>query len=105
MSYGFGYSKIAFRVDASVDIGIGHLARCLTLADALRDGGSECHFLCRDLKGHRMDMVHARGHKVHVLQNLDEKNGIPIEWNAPYAHWLGVSWGVDVTESRRILDL
>jgi UDP-2,4-diacetamido-2,4,6-trideoxy-beta-L-altropyranose hydrolase len=37
--------KIAFRVDASPDIGIGHLMRCLALSEELRRRGHECSFL------------------------------------------------------------
>ena len=47
--------KIAFRADASIDIGSGHVMRCLALADALRARGDETLFLCRELPGHLCD--------------------------------------------------
>ena len=36
-----------FRADASVEIGSGHIIRCLALAMRLRDSGWVCHFACR----------------------------------------------------------
>ncbi|HVQ01489.1 MAG TPA: UDP-2,4-diacetamido-2,4,6-trideoxy-beta-L-altropyranose hydrolase [Candidatus Thermoplasmatota archaeon] len=39
--------KIAFRVDASPDIGIGHLMRCLALSEELRRRGHDCFFLLK----------------------------------------------------------
>jgi len=39
--------KIAFRVDASPDIGLGHLMRCLALSEELRRQGHECSFLLK----------------------------------------------------------
>jgi UDP-2,4-diacetamido-2,4,6-trideoxy-beta-L-altropyranose hydrolase len=39
--------KIAFRVDATPDIGIGHLMRCLALSEELRRRGHECFFLLK----------------------------------------------------------
>ena len=40
--------KIVFRVDASGEVGFGHLSRCLNLAEVLRGRGNEICFICRD---------------------------------------------------------
>lgn len=40
--------NVTFRVDASRETGLGHLRRCLTLADELRDAGCKVRFVCRD---------------------------------------------------------
>jgi UDP-2,4-diacetamido-2,4,6-trideoxy-beta-L-altropyranose hydrolase len=40
--------KVVFRVDASVEVGFGHLSRCINLAEVLRSRGSEVSFVCRD---------------------------------------------------------
>jgi len=52
--------KILIRADASVEIGSGHLMRCLTLADQLRDEGAEVAFICRDLPGGMFDFLRSR---------------------------------------------
>ncbi|MDP2787489.1 MAG: UDP-2,4-diacetamido-2,4,6-trideoxy-beta-L-altropyranose hydrolase [Pseudomonadota bacterium] len=54
--------KVAFRADASVQIGAGHVMRCLTLADALRAQGAQTQFLCRRLPGHLGGLILAREH-------------------------------------------
>jgi len=40
--------KVVFRVDASVEVGFGHLSRCINLAEVLRSRGIEVLFVCRD---------------------------------------------------------
>lgn len=53
--------NVLFRADASSQIGVGHLARCLTLALELRRRGVQVSFACRDLPGFDPAMVEAQG--------------------------------------------
>ena len=43
--------RIAFRADLSLEMGSGHVMRCLTLANALRANGAQCQFICRAHSG------------------------------------------------------
>lgn len=43
--------KAIFRVDASREIGTGHVVRCLTLAEKLRKCDFDITFMCRELPG------------------------------------------------------
>jgi len=49
--------KIAIRVDASLQIGSGHVMRCLTLATELKDNGAEIVFICRELSGNMLEYI------------------------------------------------
>ena len=49
--------NIAFRVDSSSKTGVGHLMRCLTLADELKSKNYQITFICRDLKGNHIHSV------------------------------------------------
>ena len=40
--------KVVFRVDASGEVGFGHLSRCINLAEVLRSRGNQVSFVCRD---------------------------------------------------------
>jgi len=93
----------AFRVDAAIGIGIGHLMRCLTLADALADQGHSCHFLTRARSGDRQDLILERGHTLLLLPQAK-----PAVYGAhpnPPAHaaWLGVGWREDAAATAKIL--
>ncbi|WP_372629571.1 UDP-2,4-diacetamido-2,4,6-trideoxy-beta-L-altropyranose hydrolase [Cohnella sp.] len=55
---------VVFRVDASVSIGTGHVMRCLTLADAMRERGYASLFICRRLNGNLGDEIEKRGYRV-----------------------------------------
>lgn len=73
--------KILFRADASVEIGSGHLVRCLTLADQLRNEGAEVAFICRDTPGDMFDLLKARGYRCAKLA-LGEKGDISQQIDA-----------------------
>lgn len=89
--------RVVFRADASIQIGTGHVMRCLTLADALRNAGADCVFICRDLPGHLGAQIAARGHALHLLPAPDGTSSSA----APPVHapWAGVSWEQDAAET------
>lgn len=60
--------KVIFRSDASIEIGSGHLMRCLTLADQLAAHGADIVFACRDLEGAMHGLVAERGYSVANLR-------------------------------------
>lgn len=63
--------KVLFRTDASIEIGSGHLMRCLTLADQLRGEGAEVAFVCRDLPGGMFDLLRARDYRFAKLTEAE----------------------------------
>jgi UDP-2,4-diacetamido-2,4,6-trideoxy-beta-L-altropyranose hydrolase len=65
---------VTFRADASVHIGTGHLVRCLALADAIRNRGGECRFLCSEVTESMAHVIESHGH---ALQRLGE-GGAPL---------------------------
>lgn len=58
---------IAFRADASLQIGTGHVMRCLTLADALAASGADCQFICRTHEGNLIEFIRGKGYIAHAL--------------------------------------
>jgi UDP-2,4-diacetamido-2,4,6-trideoxy-beta-L-altropyranose hydrolase len=59
-----GGRRVVVRADASIHLGAGHVARCLTLADALGANGARCTFLMRRVLGAMEAAVLDRGHAV-----------------------------------------
>lgn len=64
--------KVTFRVDASLQIGSGHVMRCLTLADALRETGAKCQFICRAHPGNLIEHIKSKGFFAHELPIVEE---------------------------------
>lgn len=99
--------KIAFRADASLTIGTGHVMRCLTLAMALKQKGAEAVFVCREHPGHLCEEIAARGFMTVRLPAMSERQAETgtVERNEPdHAHWLGVSWKQDAEETRQAIN-
>lgn len=95
---------IAFRVDASIQIGIGHVMRCITLAELLTEMGHSCFFLCRSFHGNLCALIRSKGFFVFLLKS-NKKNEIKKSNSkqSPYDNWLQVDWDVDAEETQVIL--
>ncbi len=80
--------KIAFRVDASLSIGSGHVVRCLNLADALSKMGAECFFITKAHSGNLIQLINARAYKTYIIPaELD----VTDEYIQNEKAWLGGS--------------
>lgn len=87
--------KVAFRADASLQMGTGHIMRCLTLADALAARGADCQFICREHPGNLIGHIRSKGYLVHTLSVHNEPlaEGLP-SGDLPslaHSHWLGAT--------------
>lgn len=101
-----GATRILFRADAGLELGTGHIMRCLTLADALRaqGQGAEAIFVTRAHAGHVISSITARRHRVIPLPgNTGQPYG---DHPAPPAHadWLEADWRADAAATRAALD-
>lgn len=93
--------QVAFRTDASMQIGTGHVMRCLTLADSLRERGAKSTFICRPHSGHLLDLIQQRGHKTTALAPTDDTFTAPED--PSHAKWLGADWASDAAQTQQAL--
>jgi UDP-2,4-diacetamido-2,4,6-trideoxy-beta-L-altropyranose hydrolase len=93
---------IAFRADASLQIGTGHVMRCLTLADALSHRGARCSFVCRPHPGHLLALIVQRGHQALALPDLHQ-GAQPNRYGTAHGHWLGTDWATDAQDTQQAL--
>ncbi len=85
--------NIAIRVDSSIDIGSGHVMRCLTLAEQFRECGNQVEFICRKAKG-SMEMIIEHQHfDVISLPEID----------TDILTWMENNYEVDANETLNIL--
>lgn len=93
---------VAFRADASRQIGTGHVMRCLALADELSRRGARCVFVCRAGDGNATDLIESRGHSVATL--LREATDSRCRTSKlPHSHWLPVSAAHDARQTLHAL--
>ena len=91
--------NIAFRVDASSQIGTGHFMRCLTLADALSQRGAQIRFISRHLLEHLQGLLLNRGYEFMMLESQANENVDDLV----HSHWLGTSQRSDAEEAFQLL--
>lgn len=95
---------VAFRADASVHIGTGHVMRCLTLAEELKRHGHECLFICRDHAGNLGSLIRAKAFDLHLLPAENPPSSESSDGEiCSYADWLGVSWEEDAQQTLELL--
>ena len=105
--------RVVFRTDASLQIGSGHVMRCLTLADALKAQGADCRFISREHPGHLLELIRQRGYKVNRLaaealpSHAATENIVfqarDAQQEPAHTAWLGSSWRADAQETAAIL--
>ncbi len=101
-----GYGKVKpmrvmFRVDASLEMGSGHVMRCLTLANALNERSAICEFLCREHPGNLIGFIRDRGFPVINLgAPCSEVSAHP---GAQYLQWLGATQKSDASACKSAL--
>ena len=92
--------KIAFRTDASSQIGTGHFMRCLTLADELKKQATQIIFISRNLPLHLSEMLSAKG--VEYIPLSTNNTRVPTDELA-HASWLGTSQAQDAQATVKAL--
>jgi len=68
--------NIIIRTDASIEIGTGHVMRCLTLAKQLKRHGAEVTFVCRNLEGNSISYLQGQGMHVAILSPVEND----VQW-------------------------
>ncbi|MDB3950473.1 UDP-2,4-diacetamido-2,4,6-trideoxy-beta-L-altropyranose hydrolase [Gammaproteobacteria bacterium] len=93
--------KAVLRVDASLEIGSGHVMRCLALANTLKNNHFIVEFICRKHDGNLIDRIYEEGFKVHELQLGSEDN---TDHELEHSSWLGVSQKQDAEDCINVLN-
>ena len=86
--------NIVFRVDSSLSMGVGHIMRCLTLANKL-DKNHEVTFICRDLIGNVISSI-----KYPVIKLPRNRN---FKSNDLYLNWLGETQEKDAEQTSKVI--
>jgi len=102
--------NLVFRADASLQIGTGHVMRCLTLADAFAARGADCQFICRAHEGNLIEFIRGKGYVAHALPVTPAAGAGPTapgtETSTPelgHSHWLGATQAQDAEACAPIL--
>ena len=87
--------RVVFRVDASLQMGTGHVMRCLTLAQVLKENGANVEFICRKHEGNLIDKIRSSGFNVHELGLFEETE---VDTSLAHSHWLGATQQQDADD-------
>lgn len=85
--------NIIFRVDSSLQIGTGHLMRCLTLAKRYKQQAA-VYFIMRDLEGNLSELIKENGFEIISLPKTKHDDSLQ-----GYEKWLTVKQTIDVQQT------
>lgn len=90
-----------------MEIGWGHIIRCLTLAQAMSRRQAQCEFICRRHSGHLAKRIEDQGFRVHLLdskpKDLFESAMVEYEPLPAHADWVGTGWRDDADQTLAIM--
>lgn len=89
--------RVVIRTDASLQIGTGHVMRCLTLAAGLANHGARVDFICRTHEGNLKAIIEKRGFGFIPLTPAPRGHQTSSDLPA-HAHWLGCDWQTDARQ-------
>ncbi len=89
------YMCVVIRTDASIELGTGHVMRCLTLAKQLERHGANVTFICRALEGNSTAYLISQG--MNVLQ-------LPIpKTELSHVQWMKEHNSIDAAETIELI--
>lgn len=92
--------NVAFRTDATSQIGTGHFMRCMTLAEELQHHGVQIRFASRDLPQYLRDLLETKGMELASL----ESDATPYPaGDLAHSHWLNASQEQDAQATKQAL--
>ena len=94
--------KALIRVDSSLEIGSGHIIRCLNLAKKLQSNGFTVTFICRDNVGGYHHLVLKEGFEL-ILITTENHEVISKNEGLHYAEWLPVSQEKDAYDCQNAI--
>jgi UDP-2,4-diacetamido-2,4,6-trideoxy-beta-L-altropyranose hydrolase len=90
--------NVTFRVDSSMEIGTGHVMRCLTLANKIKFKGGGVTFICRDHEGHICSTIKEQGHSI-IMLPLSRSDNNSSDTSSGFVEKLGNSLEGDAVET------
>ncbi|MBU3540800.1 UDP-2,4-diacetamido-2,4,6-trideoxy-beta-L-altropyranose hydrolase [Polynucleobacter sp. UB-Tiil-W10] len=87
--------RVAFRLDASKQIGTGHFVRCLTVANWLKRRGAHTRFICYPLPQSLIDQLDRQGHEYYPISELAEVVSKSKGQANTHGHWIPTSLDTD----------
>ncbi|MBD7943034.1 UDP-2,4-diacetamido-2,4,6-trideoxy-beta-L-altropyranose hydrolase [Psychrobacillus sp. Sa2BUA9] len=92
--------QVFIRTDASIQIGTGHVMRCLTLAKQLKSRNVVVTFICRNLEGNLINFITEQGFDVLCLSEIPKTKESPeiSHWD-----WTRDNWFDDAEETILLL--